>query len=445
MKIHKKEIAVILALVLLLGGLTFPARIRAAEGDSTESTENTESTQTPANNNKGKIEITRTDLSSMAAGTEFKVQIHIHSVDSFAGLEGTLAYDKKTLAVSTGSAISVSPKGGTKNTPGWKASLAEGADTDTLSVNWEGTPAPTDSEKKLAENQGLVVSIPFKLTQDSRALELSVTLKDVTIFTDTEDKTQKYKLEDTNIGQLTIKAQKLKFEFGQQFDDGKEEIRVPIYIRENTGVSGFTIRISCVNPEDSSKLNFYRSKQEFADGAKNKYSIPAAGKDKELSWENGGVTIQFITTGMQQEKEPYTGEFFILTLNATDAAHSDLKSAREMNIPLKLEVTEVLHRENTVPFIREGTETSLKFQYLEYTKGYVYKDASGGRPEGNPSLPDGLSLRDILWIMRAADKENPMKLDEAQRKAADVLEDGKIDLGDATKLLQFYNGEIASL
>lgn len=417
MKIHKKEVAVLLVFALFLGCLFCPARIRAEEGTNEETETEIETVR------QGKIEMSHTNLSSMQAGTVFNVQIHIHDMDSFAGLTGTFTYDRNMLetAVTTGSAIAVAPKTMTtsanRSTLKWIASLTPTASADTLEVKWDGSPAPSAADMKLKENDGLVVTIPFRLKQDSASQQLPVTLTNVTVFTDIEDTTKNYVMHEENIKQLTIEAQKLEFEFGTS--EGCEEIKIPLKIKENTGVSGFTIEISCDKEEDSGALKFYMSKQTFADSAKGKFSI------KNHTWTGKALTLEFITTGMIQEKEPHKGEFLTLVLDAVSSVTAN------RDIPVTLTVKQVRYKENTVPFITKGANTTLTIKPLNYKLGHVKNTGS-----------TEISLLDAVWVIREYQNQNIKEpLTEAQRKAADVDGDGIIGLQDALWILECFNGE----
>lgn len=402
MKIQKKEVAILLTLVLLLGCLGGPVRIRAAE-DNTETVK------------KGKIEMSHTSLESMQAGTEFKIQIHIHDMDSFAGLTGTFTYVSDLLeipAVSTGSAISVAPKTVEKSTV-WNASLDSG--TNALEVKLAEGSAPV----KLDENQGLEVTIPFKLKQDSSLQKIEFKLTNVTVFTGTDDGSQSYTLADTDIKPLTIEARRLGFEFGSS--SGCEEILLPLKIKENSGISGFTVEISCDNEADKGLLTFSLSKQTFADDAKGKFSI------SDYKWKSGNLILEFITTGMRPEHNPYTGDFLNLVLNATRSVDS------ERNIPVTLKVKQIQYGDNTVPFVTSEAKGVVTLKPIKYTLGHVR----------NPEETGKISILDVLWIVRAYRRE--ITLNEAQQKAADVDQNNTINLNDATILLKYYNEEIKSL
>lgn len=405
MKIRKKEIAVLLAFVMLLGCLcNNPASLRAEE--DTETAQPTEVEETK----KGKIELLQEGSSNLGAGDTLQVKVHIYQMDVFAGLEGTLTYDKEVLELKEGAEFPVIPypevKDGTAN---WKASVtpSETVNADILKVEWNGEADPEDSDLAAAQNNGLLITIPFILKKPVTSQNISLT--GVKVFTDKEHQDS---IAADDIPPLSVTLNELEFKMPDV--TGYEKILIPLNITKiSAGVTGFTISVSF----DKDKLVYDISSQSLGKDA-----------DGRISWQkietgsDGDIQLKFISS--EQLTEQDTGEIFNLAFKPKGT----VSAAETTKVTLKVTAVDYAVS-NPTPFYLSSTECTVTLSPLNFTLGDVSDDSQ-------------INLVDAVMVLKEIRGLNNPPFTEAQKRAADIDGDGQITLMDVYRIMQYYNGVI---
>lgn len=414
MKIRKKEVAVLLAFVLLFGCLcNNPARLRAEEDtEGTQTTETTQPTETEGTK-QGKIELIQGG-GNLGAGDTLQVQVRIYQMDAFAGMEGMLTYDKTVLEVKADQLVIAQYPETRDAAENWKASVTpyNTTDQDTLKVEWAGENEPEDSDLAAAQNEGLVLTIPFTVKIPIPS-ENKISLAGIKVFTD-KDHSNSIAMDD--IVPLTVKLKDLEFQMADV--TGDEKIIIPLSITKiSDGVTGFTISVSY----DKEKLIYDISSHSLGKDANGKVSW-----QKIETGGDGTLQLKFISTEQLTQKD--TGELFNLAFKPRNT----VSATETTKVSLKVTAVEYAISDPT-PFYLSSADCTVTLSHLEFTLGNVYADSK-----------NEINLVDAVLVLKEIRGLNNPPLTEAQRKAADVDNDGDITLMDVYMIMQYYNGIIKS-
>lgn len=406
MKIQKKGIAVLLGFVLFLSFLNYnPAGIYA-EGETAQ---------------KGKIEL----LQGSGTGDMLNLQVHIYEMDSFAGLKGSLTYDRAALEVTTGSAITIAPyKQGTAGagSVNFKADLTRstGTNPDTLTVESSGTLSEEDL--KTAQGDGFVVTIPFTLKNASSAVR-TISLSGVKVYIDAaKNDANAFTINDSDIAPFTVG---MGLALNTEDVTGSGLVRVPLSIKEvGTGViiDNFVVSVSY----DPKVLRFSYDSSQPGKDAVNKLANKISVQQYSDNSSEGMITMTFLATPSLEGQD--NGEFIQLAFRPVN----EVTATQTTTVKITLTEVHSVIGSAGVNLDKTTLSSNVTLTPLSFTLGDVDGDKQ-------------VSLVDALLVLKEIQNRNTLNtnikpLEEDQKRAADVDQDGYITLLDVTWIMEYYNG-----